>query len=114
MIDTEKRDERTFIRIDEIAGKIVENIKPEKIFLFGSYAKGTHTEDSDLDLIIVNKTDLPKHKRGIEIRRLFYRQLIPMDIKVYTPQEFENESSNPYAFLHTAIKNSKKLYERQT
>ena len=99
-------------QIDEISKKIVDHINPEKVILFGSYAQGNQTVDSDLDLIIVNKTDLPKQKRGIEIRRLFYRQLIPLDIKVYTPEEFEYELDNQYSFLYSAIKNSKILYER--
>jgi predicted nucleotidyltransferase len=99
-------------RINEISKKIVKEIAPEKIILFGSYANGTPTEDSDIDLIIVNKTTMPKNKRGIEIRRLFYRQLIPLDIKVYTPQEFNHELSNRFSFLYSAMKNSIVLYER--
>jgi len=100
------------LKIDEISKKIVKEIAPEKIILFGSYANGSPTNESDIDLIIVNKTSLPKHKRGIEIRRLFYRQLIPLDIKVYTPEEFEDELSNHYSFLYSAIQNSILLYER--
>jgi uncharacterized protein len=99
-------------RVDEISNKIVKEIAPEKIILFGSYAKGNPTENSDIDLIIVNKTTLPKNKRGIEIRRLFFRQLIPLDIKVYTPEEFNKELSNSYSFLYSAMKNSVVLYER--
>ena len=99
-------------QIDEISKKIVVHINLEKVILFGSYAQGNKTVNSDLYLIIVNKTDLPKQKRGIEIRRLFYRQLIPLDIKVYTPEEFEYELDNQYSFLYSAIKNSKILYER--
>ncbi len=101
-------------KIDEISMKIVKNINPEKIILFGSYAKGNYSEDSDLDLIIVKQSDLPKHKRGIEIRRLFYGFLIPMDLKIYTPEEFENELKNKYSFLNSAIKDSKTIYERKT
>jgi predicted nucleotidyltransferase len=101
-------------QIQKISQKIVDQIKPEKVILFGSYAKGNPDDGSDLDLIIVNNTSLPKHKRGIEIRRLFYRQLIPMDIKVYTPDEFDNELKSPFSFLFEALKNSQVLYERQS
>ena len=76
-------------QIDEISMRIIKNINPEKIILFGSYAKGNYNEDSDLDLIIIKQSNLPKHKRGIEIRRLFYGLLVPIDLKVYTPEEFE-------------------------
>lgn len=100
-------------QIKDISMKIVNNINPEKIILFGSYANGNNNEDSDLDLIIVKQSNLPKHKRGIEIRRLFYGLLIPMDLKIYTPEEYNNELNNKYSFLYTAIKGSKILYERK-
>jgi len=100
-------------QINEISIKIIENINPERIIIFGSYAKGNYHDDSDLDLIIVKQSDLPKNKRGIEIRRLFYGLLIPMDLKIYTPEEFENELKNKYSFLNTAIKDSKTIYERK-
>jgi uncharacterized protein len=99
-------------QISSISDTIVREIDPEKIILFGSYASGNYDSDSDLDLIIIKKTSLPKHKRGLQIRRLFYRQLIPMDLKIYTPEEFERELNNRYSFLHNAIINSKILYER--
>jgi len=99
-------------QINEISRKIAEFIKPDKIILFGSYAKGNSTENSDLDFIIVKNSLLPKTKRGLEIRRLFYGTLIPMDFKIYTPEEFQQELSNNYSFLSSAIKESKLLYER--
>ena len=99
--------------IKEISIKIINSIHPEKIILFGSYAYGNPTEDSDLDLIIVKQSNLPKHKRGIEIRRLFYGLLVPMDLKVYTPEEFNHELLNKYSFLSSAIIDSKILYERK-
>jgi predicted nucleotidyltransferase len=43
-------------QIEEIIKRMVSNIKPEKIILFGSYAYGTPTEDSDLDLLVVIKS----------------------------------------------------------
>jgi len=100
-------------QISEICLKIVQNIKPYKVILFGSYVTGNNNEDSDLDLIIVKDSDLPKHKRGLEIQRLFYGYLIPMDFKIYTPSEFNQELQNSYSFLNSAMKDSKLLYERQ-
>lgn len=101
------------IQIDKISEQIVREVNPERVILFGSYAKGIQTNDSDVDLIIISKTNLPKHKRSIEIRRLFYRKLIPMDIKVYTPEEFEKERLNKFSFLNSVLKESKVLYDRQ-
>ena len=99
-------------KINEIVNKIAILYAPEKVILFGSYARGTADENSDLDFIIVKNTDLPKHKRGVELRRLLFGSLVPMDLKVYTPSEFERELKYKYSFLNSAVKNSKLLYER--
>lgn len=100
-------------QINEIVNRIANNYKPEKIILFGSYARGDSNENSDLDFILIKETNSPKHKRGIEVRRLFYGVPIPMDFKIYTKTEFSNELLNQYSFLNTAIKSSKILYERK-
>ena len=100
-------------RIADISKKIAKSIEPEKIILFGSYAKGNYNVDSDMDFIVVKKSTLPRHKRGLEIRRLFYGLLIPIDLKVYTPEEFDEELKNEYSFLHSALKSSRILYERK-
>ena len=100
-------------QINEIVTKIIANFNPKKIILFGSYANGNTTEDSDLDIILVKDTDLPKHKRGLEVRRLFYGLPIPMDFKIYTAREFDRELSNQYSFLYSAMNGSKILYERK-
>ena len=100
-------------QIDEIVNRIARNYKPDKIILFGSYAKGNYTDNSDLDFILIKDTITPKHKRGLEVRRLFYGLPIPMDFKIYTSSEFINELSNQYSFLSSAIKDSKILYERK-
>jgi predicted nucleotidyltransferase len=81
--------------------------------LFGSYAHGNHSDNSDLDFILVKDTNAPKHKRGIEVRRLFYGLPVPMDFKIYTSAEFDAELSNQYSFLSSAIKGSRLLYERK-
>jgi predicted nucleotidyltransferase len=99
-------------QINEIVNRIANNYKPEKIILFGSYARGDSNENSDLDFILIKETNSPKHKRGIEVRRLFYGLPIPMDFKIYTNTEFSNELLNQYSFLSSAIKSSKILYER--
>ena len=101
------------IQINDIVNRIAVNYKPEKIILFGSYARGNYNEDSDLDFILIKDTTAPKQKRGLEVRRLFYGLPIAMDFKIYTRKEFMDELSNQYSFLSSAIKESKILYERK-
>ena len=99
-------------KIGDIAFKIANKFNPEKIILFGSYAKGTQNKDSDIDLLIIQDTDLPSYRRGIEIRMSLIGTKMPIDILVYTRIEFEKEKQDKYSFLYSAIKTSKILYER--
>jgi len=98
--------------IDAIVSRIVSNFNPDKIILFGSYANGTATTDSDLDLLIIKDTELPVHKRSNAIQLLLIGSMIPMDILVYTNKDFESKQKQKYSFLYSAIKTSKVLYER--
>ena len=100
-------------QINDIVNRIAINYNPDKIILFGSYAHGNYSDNSDLDFILVKETSAPKHKRGLEVRRLFYGLTVPMDFKIYTSAEFSNELANQYSFLSSAIKGSKILYERK-
>jgi predicted nucleotidyltransferase len=74
--------------------------------LFGSYAKGNFSNTSDIDLIIVKQSDLPRPHRSLEMQKLFYRSLIPVDIKFYTPEEYTSDLNNKYSFLSSVIKES--------
>ena len=57
-------------QINEVIEKIVINVNPEKIYLFGSYASGTPTIDSDLDLLVIKDTDAPIYKRNTEVKNI--------------------------------------------
>jgi predicted nucleotidyltransferase len=104
MIETKK--------IDDIVKKIAIKFNPDKIILFGSYAAGNPNNDSDIDLLIIKDTDLPRHKRSFDIHKSLIGSMIPMDILVYTTKEFEQEKKEKSSFLHSVIKTSKILYER--
>ena len=99
-------------KIDEVINRIATRFNPDKIILFGSYANGTQNDNSDLDLLIVQDSDLPMQKRGFDIRMSLIGTMIPMDILFYTKSEFEEEKSKNSSFLSSAIKNSRIMYER--
>lgn len=99
-------------KINEIISKIALHFDPDKIILFGSYASGNTTNDSDLDLLIIQETELPRHKRSFDIQKSLKGSMIPMDILVYTIKEFEEERNQKNSFLHSLIQNSEILYER--
>jgi predicted nucleotidyltransferase len=99
-------------KINEVVSRIASKFNPERIILFGSHASGNSNIDSDLDLLIIQETELPMHKRGLDIRLALIGTMIPMDLLVYTKTEFEEEKKKKYSFISSAIKNSKVLYER--
>jgi len=101
--------DRTIIK--SIANTIATNVKPRKIVLFGSYVNGKPTEDSDLDIIVIQETDQPMYKRARRIHSLFNPYPCPMDILVYTPEEVEYWKDTPAAFLTRALREGKVLYE---
>ena len=81
----------------------------EKIILFGSRASGEADEYSDLDLIIIKKTDQRFVRRLIEVPSL----PVSADVFVYTPEEFETMKENENPFIMSALKNAKIIYEKQ-
>ena len=99
-------------KISEIVKKIASGYDPDKIILFGSYAEGNPDKDSDLDLLIIQETNLSPHKRGLDIRLSLIGSKVPIDILVYTKAEFEKEKNEKFSFIYSALKTSEILYER--
>jgi len=97
--------------LEKIVNRIVDNYNPEKIILFGSYAYGHPDEESDLDLLIIKKSNLPRHKRAREVRKFLWGITdIPKDIIVYTQEEIDEWKNVEEAFITNVIKNGRVLY----
>ncbi|MBI2120860.1 MAG: nucleotidyltransferase domain-containing protein [Parcubacteria group bacterium] len=96
-------------KIKEVADKIAREFQPEKIILFGSFAWGTPTEDSDIDLFIVKETE---NTRGFarEVDRSFSARDFSMDIIVYTPEQVEKRKKINDLFIREIFTNGKFLY----
>ena len=75
--------------IKEMVQRIVEKFNPEKIILFGSYARGTAGSESDVDLLIVMRIAGSKRMTQLGVRRALHDIAIPMDVIVSDPSEFE-------------------------
>ena len=78
-------------RIQEITTRIIKEIHPTKIYLFGSYAKGTAGPESDLDLVVIADIPGSKNKRSLKIRSLFPKRDFSLDVFVYHEDEFNDE-----------------------
>ena len=78
-------------QIQAVVQRIVEGYAPDRIILFGSYAYGTPTENSDLDLLIIKeKAEAKRVERAIAVRTLLWGTNAPaMDILIRTPAEMK-------------------------
>ena len=99
-------------KISEIINKIVLGYNPDKIILFGSYAAGNPNDDSDLDLFVIKESDLPRPQRTVQVRKMLYGSMIPIDLIVYTPQEINDSKENKFSFVYKVLSTGKTLYER--
>lgn len=98
--------------LKEIVRRIVDAADPSMIILFGSYAYGTPRTDSDVDILVIMETDLPRHKRLGPINRALAGLLIPKDILVYTPAEIEDWKEVPQAFITQVLEKGVRVYEK--
>lgn len=72
----------------EMVRRIVQRFDPDRIILFGSRARGTAREDSDVDLLVVMPVEGSLREKAIEIGVLLRDILVPKDIVVVTPESF--------------------------
>jgi predicted nucleotidyltransferase len=98
--------------IDEIVERIKTVYEPEKIILFGSYAKGTAGPDSDVDLLIVKDTDERRIDRWVEVKRILrgLTSRVPIAPLVYTPTELEERVAIKDYFILEVLEEGKVLY----
>ncbi len=95
--------------------KIISFYTPEKVYLFGSQARGDANEDSDIDFLIVNNSNEPKRQRALKFRKtLRGNYLYPVDILVYTPTEFQSEQNIKGTIAYHVSKEGTLLYGSKT
>jgi predicted nucleotidyltransferase len=97
-------------RIDHVIASL-EEYDPQRVILFGSWARGDEDEHSDLDLVIIKETQerfLDRLKRVYEL----VKPAFAMDVLVYTPQEFAKMQKRDNPFIEMVIKEGVVIYER--
>jgi len=102
-------------RISEIkkyARSLVREFHPNRVILFGSYARGKPSEDSDVDILVIMKHEKSKNvEQAIAIdRRVGYS--FPLDLLVRKPDEIKRRIALHDVFLLSVLKEGKVLYER--
>ena len=99
-------------KIDEMVRRIVNRFRPEKVILFGSFARGTAGEDSDADVLVVMPVEGSKRKKANEIDPALVGIDLPVDVIVVTPDELEKYKNQIGTIIYPALKEGKVLYEK--
>lgn len=97
--------------IRRYARQIAARFHPEKIILFGSYAYGTPTPDSDVDLLVVMPTR-NQLEQAVRIDEAIEERGFPLDLLVRTPKTLTERLRWGDSFLHEIMTRGKVLYEK--
>ena len=84
--------------------------RPEKIYLFGSWARGEGDELSDLDLVMIMKSEMSFLERTAKVMRSLPASVGAVDLLVYTPEEFRQMLRDGNAFAEMLVEEGKLIY----
>jgi len=99
--------------IEKVKQRLIETYNPVAIYVFGSYAWGTPTEDSDLDLlIIVDESDEKSYKRPVAGYRALRGLDISKDLIIQTKEEFERAAKNVTSLGYKIKRDGELIYAR--
>jgi predicted nucleotidyltransferase len=98
--------------VSEIVRRIVTALHLERVILFGSYAYGTPSDNSDVDLLVILETDARPADRYLAVSRLIRPRLFPLDILVKTPDEITQALAKGDSFICEIVTQGRVLYAR--
>jgi uncharacterized protein len=97
--------------LDEVTGRLVEAYHPDRIYLFGSAARGDAGPDSDYDIMIIVPDDASKQLKDCDLAYQALRGLgIAKDVLVWTQTEFDKRLHLKASFPSTIVREGKLLY----
>jgi predicted nucleotidyltransferase len=96
--------------ISEFAARVARQFRPQRIILFGSYAYGNPTEDSDVDILVVMPFEGRNPDKATEIW-MATKPKFPIDIMVRKPAELKKRLKMGDFFLREITAKGKVLYE---
>ncbi len=99
-------------QISEITDRIVSDIDPDRIILFGSRARGEHSEHSDFDLCVLKAGVLHRRDLAKRIYRLLYESGAAVDVIVETPERFEQLKGNRFLIYNAIAEQGRVIYDK--
>ena len=97
--------------IQQAVARLVAAANPSKVILFGSYARGDATEDSDLDLMVIERELPNKFDEMVRLRIEVGDIPVGVDLLVYSDDEASARSQVPGTVLYWAYKEGRVMYD---
>jgi uncharacterized protein len=97
--------------VADVAHRLVAAARPDKIILFGSYARGDFDGRSDLDLLVILPTLANRVEEMVRLRRVLKGIPVPIDILVYSTNEVEQRRDLRGTMLYHALKEGRILHD---
>jgi predicted nucleotidyltransferase len=97
--------------LDEVTRRIVASVKPQRVLLFGSAARGRMGKDSDLDMLVVMREPVHRRQTAQKIYRNLHGTGVAVDIVVATEKDLEQYGTRAGTILKSALQEGRVLYE---
>ena len=101
---------------DRLMAEIVARVRgvadPERIVLFGSRARGAGRPGSDFDVLVIKDSHEPRYRRSAPLYSALADLPVEVEVMVYTAEEVAEWDAVPEAFITTAMREGKVVYER--
>lgn len=98
--------------IQQMTQRIVDAFSPQKVVVFGSWARGEATADSDVDLLVVMPYSGSKRDCQVSIRHQLRDFDVSKDVLVISPEEYEQKGNTNGYIYQSIVAEGKVLYER--
>lgn len=98
--------------LEELVDRVRQVVAPSKILLFGSAARGTHSKNSDLDILVVVADGVHRGQTCEAIHRNLFGFDEPADIIVATESDIRQHANNPFLVYKPALDEGIELYRR--
>lgn len=98
-------------QIQQAVERLVAAANPSKVILFGSYARGDATENSDLDLVVIEPEVVNQFDEMVRLRNVMGDMPVGVDLLVYSDREASRRSQVPGTLLYWAFKEGRVMYD---
>lgn len=105
-----ERSEEVFKKIARYTQRVVEQLKPQAVILFGSFARGDINEGSDVDLLVIADFKEPLLDRIKLLLDLNDGVGLPLEPVGYTPEEFQRMRAEGNPFIREVLEHGEVLH----